>query len=425
MEIQNSFVGPCAVLVDDERQIAVRGSDLATTLLLFDNYILESCKLLEFGQFVSMFGFDAVMELVRSRFLKIKCDANLIGVFGETNELVRTGKSLEYDFTWIRAVDHEKYISSCLSHIPTSSQLSAKQRKKLKQALAVRIDKEAGRPPDVDWPELKAVRNFLQEASSNVPNVKRSCALELRERHGIDVKPEAFSLVIHRSGSDLLKAETNLRKLFGLDEAQTHDVIKYALLRMSGINERFGIMERYNALTGLNNIDLPVFEGRYEFLADQISANCDADRLNRILQIQGFPDLGTLADEGRLRLDKILEIREARECKEFREWLREIDKATDQEIRDQVENLRFAIGNFLGRTSGKIVRLLVSSGLGLVPPVGTVLGLGASIVDSFVIERLFPVSGPISFVNNMLPSAFEMSDRKREQKLESRHLSAQ
>jgi len=54
----------------------------------------------------------------------------------------------------------------------------------------------------------------------------------------------------------------------------------------------------------------------------------------------------------------------------------------------------------------------------LVPPVGTVLGLGASIVDSFVIERLFPMSGPLSFVNNMLPSAFEMSDRKRKRRLE-------
>ncbi len=47
MDIQNRFVGPCAVLVDDEREILANGSDLATTLLLFDDYILESCKLLE------------------------------------------------------------------------------------------------------------------------------------------------------------------------------------------------------------------------------------------------------------------------------------------------------------------------------------------------------------------------------------------
>jgi hypothetical protein len=127
---------------------------------------------------------------------------------------------------------------------------------------------------------------------------------------------------------------------------------------MSGLNERFGVMERYTALTGLNDVDLPVFEGRYELLADQVDPNRDKSRLNRILQIQGFPDLKVM------------------------------------------------------RTSGKVVRLLVSNGLGFVPLVGQLVGLSTSIVDSFVIEKLFPVSGPISFINRRLPSAFELGDKK-------------
>jgi hypothetical protein len=69
-----------------------------------------------------------------------------------------------------------------------------------------------------------------------------------------------------------LRAETDIEERLHLDAGQVHDVIKYGLLRMSGINERFGVMERYTALTGLNDIDLPVFEGRYEFLASQVDA---------------------------------------------------------------------------------------------------------------------------------------------------------
>ncbi len=413
MDIQNRFVGPCAIVVDDDREIAVSGSDLATTLLLFDEYVLESCKLLEFNQLVPMFGFDAVLELVKSRTIKIKCDANLIGVFGDTNDLVRKGKSLEFDFTYIRAANHQEYLSSCLQDIPTSPTLSPKQRIKLKQALAVRVDKAAGMPPEVNSPELKAIRNFLAEASSNVPNVKRSCSLELKARHGISIEPEQFSLLIHRPASDLLKAETNIPNLLDLNEAQTHDVIKYALLRMSGISERFGVMERYTALTGLNGIDLPVFEGRYEFFADQMSANRDKSRLNRVLEIEGFPDFEVMAAEGRLRLDKILEIRETRECREFRTWLKQIDRMSDEEIRDQIESFRSAVGNFMGRTSGKVVRLLVSNGLGVIPAVGPLIGLAASIVDSFLVEKLFPVSGPISFINRRLPSVFEIGEKKQ------------
>lgn len=418
MDIQNRFVGFCATTVDDEREILVKPGDLAATLLLFDDYIFESCKLLEFPQLVAIFGFDSVLEFVKSRSIRIKCDANLIVVFGETKDLVRKGKTLEYDFSYVRAANHEEYVGSCLHDIPTSSTLSAKQRIKLKQAIAVRIDKASGIPPQFDSPELKAIRTFLAEASSNVPNVKRACALELKERHQIEIQPEAFSLVIIKAEGDVLKAETNIEELLHLDKAQVHDLVKYALLRMSGINERFGVMERYTALTALNDIDLPVFEGRYEFLASQTNVNRDTDRLNRILQIKDFPDLSTLANEGRLKLDKILEIRETQECKEFREWLRQIDRSTDQEIRDRVNSLRSSIGNFLGRTSGKILRMLVSNGVGFVPLVGPAVGVAASVIDSFVVENLFPVSGPISFINRSLPSTFQLEDRRRKPELE-------
>src|SRR5205085_3757291 len=102
--------------------------------------------------------------------------------------------------------------------------------------------------------------------------------------------PDDFSLVIHRLDGDWLKAETNIHELLNLNEYQTHEVIKYALLRMSSINDRLGLMERYNALTGLNDLDLPVFEGKYEFLAHEINPQKDINRLKRVIQIKDFPD---------------------------------------------------------------------------------------------------------------------------------------
>lgn len=86
MDLQNRFVGSCATTINDEREILVNPGDLAATLLLFDEYLFESCKLLEFSQLVSIFGFDSVSELVKSKSLTIKCDANLIVVFGNTED---------------------------------------------------------------------------------------------------------------------------------------------------------------------------------------------------------------------------------------------------------------------------------------------------------------------------------------------------
>lgn len=135
-------------------------------------------------------------------------------------------------------------------------------------------------------------------------------------------------------------------------------------------------------------------------------------KVSNISSPKDFPDLGVLADEGRLKLDKVLEIRETKECKEFRDWLTGIDTATDEEIKERIDGIRARIGNFLGGIPGKSVRLLISTGLGFIPS-GAAISFVESLGDTFLLEKIFPASGPIAFINKMLPSAFELEDKKR------------
>ena len=413
MDIRKRIIGPCARPVEGSPDISLVPSVLATNLLIFENYILDSCRFMEFPQIVSAFGFSETVELLKSRSIKIRCDPSQIVIMGSTPELVRAGKAFTYEFTVVRANDHEEHIHLCFKWLGENSGLPQKQLIKLKGLIAERLDLTARDPNVVNSPELKALRALLHDLSSNVPNVKKAVVLALRDLHNIHASPTDFSVKLHQIREDTVKAETNIPEVMNLSETESHEIIQRALFRLAAINQSLAYMERFSALCGYNDKDLSIFEEKLNFLAREYEPDAYASRFNRVLEIKGFPDVELIAQEGRLRLDKILEIRETKEGKEFREWLAGLNSVTDDEMREQLESFKTAAGNFLAGMKGKALRLLITSGVGLVPVVGNVVGTLASALDSFIVEKILPSSGPVSFVNNLLPSAFEVNKMRK------------
>jgi len=103
----------------------------------------------------------------------------------------------------------------------------------------------------------------------------------------------------------------------------------------------------------------------------------------------------------------LLEIRESDECREFRNWLPEIGQASDEEIRDHVRSVRTKLGNTAASTQGKAVRLLATTGIGFLPVIGPIAGFVAGSLDTFLLEKLLPKSGPVAFLSKLFPSVFE------------------
>lgn len=423
MDRRKRYFGTCGDFVDDERLISVNAGDLVTNLLLFDTFIIHSCQLLEIPQLISIFGYDAVLELLESSALKIYCNANSLGTMDTTEELFKKGKGFTFDFVEVVAADHKDYVHQCLKGLSDKVSVSQKQFKKLKNRIAGRLDSSAGLPYSPTSPEAKAFRNLMEEMSSNVPNIKTAVTLELQKRLQTEIKPVDFALKLHQIGENEVQAETNISDIFHLDEHQSHNAILSGLMRLAGISRTLAEMERHTALSGLNDQDFALFSGKFEFLTNELYPNSQINQLRRVMEIKGFPDFNPLIQGGTLNLEKILEIRETKECKEFRDWLRELDSVTDEEIKDQIENIRTAAGNYLGRIPGKSLRWFVSSAIGLAslldgPTMGLtslVGGILISSIETFMLQKLFPSSGPISFLNDALPSAFTLAVEKDNQ----------
>ena len=106
-------------------------------------------------------------------------------------------------------------------------------------------------------------------------------------------------------------------------------------------------------------------------------------------------------------MDKLLRARESAECLEFRAWLTKLDGVSDKDVADLVGGFRNRVGSLAHSGPGKILRLAATSAIGSIPGYGLVTGPIAGVVDSFLIDKVFPTSGVVAFLTQTYPSLFE------------------
>jgi len=225
--------------------------------------------------------------------------------------------------------------------------------------------------------------------------VRRVCASES------NTLPDDFQLSIttEEIGTEEFRVETNLSKL-GLDESQQHSLVERALLQLGGLNKRVFEMDFHNAVTGFQEGEYDLFSGRIGFLLRNVSPSRFEETFDRVVEITDLPDFIPSID--RVNVNKLLNVLDSSECRDFREWTRTIGDATEAEIRDRFRGVRSRVGTVLGSGTGRALRFLTSAGVGLISgPLGIGLGLAAGAIDSFLLDRVLPSSGIWTFINRL------------------------
>lgn len=412
MDISNRIFGGCIRYDERADKNVLLPATLAINLLLFDSFVMVSVLLAEFPQIIQQFGFDETLELLKTDALEIHCEPTQIVNMGSTEESLRKGTAFSYQIQVLVSQNHREYISSCFDDLHKNIPLPDKKIIKLKEAILKRLDLRVQKEERLNSPEFKAARSLTSDLEANVPSVKRSVILQLERKGKKGVTPEDFELLLHRHEGDKFDAETNIVSALGITEHDGHDAVLQGILNLGGIKQTFQYMSHYSAISSLNEAETSILADELDFFARQMSPERKIEQFTRVLNLKGLPDLELTAMRGELKLDKILELRETREIKEFRTWLLNLDSATDAEIKEQIEGISNHIGTFLPTEGGKTIRLLTTTLIGAIPVVGPVAGVGASFVDSFWLEKIYPQSGPLSFVNNQLPSIFPADKSK-------------
>jgi hypothetical protein len=255
---------------------------------------------------------------------------------------------------------------------------------------------------------IKATKEDLVSSPSLLA---RAIVIAMNKKLGVQVVFSEIDIAIeYESDSDFdFKATSNIQRRFDVDQLSAHKIIESACLAIALRNDRIDLMRIHSALTGFSDIDLPIFGEKLAFLASTITSNVDEKRFQRVIELNGLPQI---KNDSNVRLDakKLLELRELPEAAEFRKWLLTIDSMSDTEIIKQVGSLSKTIGRVIGGETGQTIRFLVTNGVGLIPPpFGTILSMPLSVLDHFLLDKLFPRSGVAAFIGDMYPSLFDKS----------------
>lgn len=403
MVIENQIFSRCVTIEHETIHFDV--GLFFRNLLLFDDFILDSTRLKEFPHLVNLIGFDQTEELLKYKHFKIRCMALTIGSVGQSAFLGRTKKTLlpfgSYEFAFFTIANRRQYISDCLKCIDDIPGISFKQKKKLRKLIASKIIDE---PPHMIEPALVQLQNDI---GANTPAIKTALFFHLQKEHCTQNLPENLKVTINQISEKEFSAEHNLSETLRLNEFEAHKAIEQALLAVGRLNQRISEMRAFQALSGFKTQELPILDNKLSFILDRISPDKKIEQFDRVIEIANMPSFDSVGTEYELNIEEFLKIRESEECIEFRNWLSSISITEDAEIEERIKSFRSKIGSALGGKVGRCIRFLVSTVSGVFFDGGAITGPALGAVNTFVLDKMFPAKGPITFINRMYPSVFE------------------
>jgi hypothetical protein len=243
------------------------------------------------------------------------------------------------------------------------------------------------------------------DINSNQASLTQSISLVLSMELGKGIAPSDFNVRFLQDSQGNFIAETNMCHKFGLSESKAYSLVKSGVLGLGELHRRFEEMSIFSAITEFNDTDVRLLDYRLATMAKLIRPEIENNRrFGRIVDIGNLPSIET----GKTELDAelLLEQRQTEECEQFRLWLASTDGIDDSDLKKVTSGLKSRIARFTNNTNGKVARFLVSTAIGMIPGVNTIVPIGASILDTFVIDKLLKNKGALTFINEMYPSIF-------------------
>ena len=364
---------------------------------------METVHFREFLDFVADLGVDAVIELLNSRTFSVAPDFVLFAA-----DLRRVSEADDptdqFHLSTVRSF-RTSSVGQSLEKLRRDLELPRGDRERLNEAVLAALTPE---PPAYGDDALQQARkDFISGGSM----LKVAVALRLRNLYGLAITPNDFSLSLHDEGR-YYRAVTNLATLCRLTDEQVHSVIGMSMAEIAHLNVRVEEMRIYESISGFSDEDLSLFEARLRFLVERQNAAAAEKEFHRVISLLGLPQIPS---SKHFDVDRLLKLRNSPECDEFRCWLSETSDWSDQQIIERVKSFRETLGRYYQRTAGKTVRLVVSTGIGMIPGIGPIAGAAIGCLDSFLMDRVLRPSGAISFISSSYPSlarSFWISSRR-------------
>ena len=394
MDISKKLFGPIAIQDRANRVVSVDLAAFLTRLLLFDTYILQSVWLEDLILLQHSFGTAGLSQLLESEALKFQCTGFTFGQTGQFRSSFQQEPKpglpfFNYQFSTIRVQGAEEKIERTLAALDPGLR---------KELIKARL------PETADYPKI-VFDTFYRDLKSKL--LDSAVKMELRR---LGIIPIAHTLSVQQSTDDEFSIENDLARRYLLPEARVHRLIESAMMAVGRLDERLATMQAHSTLTSLTQEDKSLLDTKLGVTANLVDRTSHAQAFSRVVALKGLPvpEYGSSV----INVKTLLGIRESDECMAFKQWLSGSETLSDKELRERVAGFGRRIRQAVHSTTGKAVRFIFSTGLGISvgaisPHVGLVAGVAAGVVDTFLLERLIPKDAVISFLSESYPSIFK------------------
>jgi hypothetical protein len=361
---------------------------LVEALILFDQVVLESYRLLELPSLVAAFGVDGLTALIETGALRIQFVPHVLAEGGHP------ASPTIFRFLYVTVPQPERHLDVLLPDARVSLEhLAEGQFARIEAALRVA---QTDVPMDAGTSALGTLYTALLEER---PILRR--AVELVSGKPVPEGARFNATKIERATYHVDPAWTR-----HLPSAERQRITQQALLAVGHVALRFEKMRLHHALSGFRPNDLPLIDEQLRFLEDQLNASHHVTAFRRVLEIADLPTIEKKLSTSFIDIDALLKVRQSRETLEFRAWLWGIHDASEQELHDRVGGFAATMGQFLSTKKGKTLRWITSTGVGLIPVVGNLAGAAIGAADTFLLEHVFPQRGVVTFLGSLYPSIF-------------------
>jgi len=401
MTIRNRLIAPClAKRATDPNDVVLDPDAFVRRVLLFDTYIMQSVHMREFPALVALFGASGVRTLLQAGVLRVQCDAISVTQLGQANFAGRpdfTPLPLgSFALNMVRVQDQREYVSRALGNA-SEGVGPLKEAIRFKRAIADALDQP---PEGFGQAGLRGVASDLQNQALLNAAVVRGA----REAFGVEAPAAEITAKATAMGGTNFAIESNLGELLSLDDKQVHQALERAAMAIGDLNVRLEQMQVHNALSGTLSEDVDFFRHKLGIAASAIDPQPAQAQFGRVLELRGFPSIDT---SQRIDAEKLLKARDTDECRLFREWLQRTDALSDSDVKAHVAGVAARLQSFAQSGTGKTIRFVANTAIGVVA--SPAVGLAASAIDAFLVDKVLSASGPALFVNNVYPSIFDRS----------------
>lgn len=409
MDIRERHFGRIAREEGDPGHLVVDVGALVRRLVLFEQVTIESIALKEIPALITVFGGDGLLKLIDCGAVRVVCDAMTAGQVGQTAGLRSTlarGGPLPLGSYRIVSVGiaqegegRASYVRSALQEVDKAA-ISAEEAQRVKLFLASRLLTYSSEAAEAGIADTK------DELIYHRPVIWEAIRYAVRMDTGTDPGPKSAFAVDDLSYDGDFRVTTSLAANHGLSPEQEHKLVERGILAVAGMNQRIHFMESFEAVTGFQADEVPLFERKLSLILRQVDPDAQEQRFERIATIGGLPGVDGLPAGSTIDVDRLLKLREDAECGELRRWLRNVDSETDEEINARFGSVRARLAAAVESRGGRVVRFLITSGAGAIPVVGLAAGPLLSAGDAFLLERIIGKPGPATFLSRNYPSIF-------------------